>query len=94
MSYGIRLRLPPPQHAHDDRREFAHGSNVEAAYEFSLGCPPGPGIIAKGTRGTVTSAPVVRDDLVFGTNRMVPVRWDNGIAGEVSDRLLILLKED
>ncbi len=85
-------RLYPPLPQDDDKREFAPGVFVEAAYGFSASCPPRrDNIITKGTRGTVTGLPMIRDDQPFSPKRMVPVKWADGRCGEVGDRLLVLL---
>jgi len=87
----VTWRRPPlPQDR--DRRAFRKGSRVRAYWTFHKGCPPGPEKIERGTCGTVTGPAVIRPD-VFGHVRMIPVRWDNGLSGEVSDRLLELETE-
>ncbi len=90
MSRHRYLPPPPPQDA--DSRAFQKGDRVRAHMTFSHGCPPGPNKVWEGTCGTVTASPVLRDDRPFNEFnewiRMVPVKWDDGVVGEVIDRLL------
>ena len=86
----------PPLPQDEDLRTFAKGDRVRAHWSFSHGCPShdrswGP-TITKGSKGTVTADPAVRDDPPFEPKRMVPVRWDTGVIGEVVDSLLEIKK--
>jgi hypothetical protein len=82
------LMPPPPQDR--DRRTFQKGDRVRAHFGFAHGCPPAPNEIPKGSLGTVTAEPTMRSDPFFAgfMHRMVQVKWDTGISGEVVDRML------